>query len=100
MAFQCINATEALIAMIVDDGSKSRKHRENIFTEDFGVMGCYTGPHESLQSMTCCDYVGAFITAGDTDPVNEKMDYFLRESVDFDKANMPMPSQDEIRSWK
>ena len=42
--------------------------------------------------MTCCDYTGAFITDDQPDPVNEKMDVFLRESVDFDKGNIPMPS--------
>ena len=48
MAFQCINAQEVLVAMIVDDGSKSRSHRANVFNKEFGVMGCYTGHHDAL----------------------------------------------------
>jgi len=86
--------------MIVDDGSKTRLHRENVFSEEFGVMGCFTGNHEALTTMTCCDFAGAFITEGEPDPVTEKMDVFLHESVDFDKADIKMPTQGEIRSWK
>jgi len=61
MTFDTANAEEVLISLVVDDGSKSRSHRNNLFKEEFGVMGCYSGTHTDFRVMTCIDYAGAFV---------------------------------------
>lgn len=43
LSFHCIEAKEILISLLVDDGSKSRGHRNNILNSDFNYMGCFTG---------------------------------------------------------
>ena len=85
MAFDCINAEEVIISLIVDDGSKSKSHREMLFKDEFGVMGSYSGTHSEFRVMTCIDYAGAFIQDGGPNPIKEAMDDFLKEEVDFDK---------------
>ena len=46
LLYQCITAEEVLTSMIVDDGSKNRLNRTNLFNPEFGVIGSFTGPHE------------------------------------------------------
>jgi len=89
MTFDTINAEEVIIELIVDDGSKNKSHREMLFKDDFGVMGCYSGNHSDFRVMSCIDYAGAFVQQGGPDPIKEAMDVFLREEVDFDKQ-MPI----------
>lgn len=85
MTFDTINAEEVLISLIVDDGTKSRSHRNNLFKDEFGVMGCYSGSHTDYRVMTCIDYAGAFVQEGGPNPIKEAMNGFLKEEVDFDK---------------
>jgi LCP family protein required for cell wall assembly len=47
-----------ILQLAIDDGVSSRGHRENIFSTDFTVMGCFTGPHKAYQSQTVIDYIG------------------------------------------
>lgn len=79
--------------MIVDDGVPNRGHRENIFNPDFRCLGSFTGHHKDFETMTCIDYAGSFVKAGDADPIEKQMDLFLKEEVEFD-----MPR--DVRSWK
>lgn len=94
LSFHCDDAKEVMIQLIVDDGVQNRGHRENIFNPEFTVMGCFSSDHKDFNSMTTLDYAGAFIVAGEPDPIERQMDEFLKEEVDF--PDMP----DNVRSWK
>ena len=48
LCFHCIDAKEVLLNLIIDDGSKSRGHRVNLFNPDFNFMGCNTGEHREF----------------------------------------------------
>ena len=93
LSFHCDDAKEVMIQLIVDDGVTNRGHRENIFNNEFRVIGCFTGDHKDFGSMTAIDYAGSFVAQGEPDPIEKQMDEFLKQDVDFD-----MP--DEVRSWK
>lgn len=93
LSFHCEEAKEVMIQLIVDDGVQNRGHRENILNAEFNVMGCFTDEHKDFNQMTCIDYAGAFVSAGEPDPIERQMDEFLKEEVEFD-----MP--DNVRSWK
>ena len=43
LSFNCINAKEVMLQMLVDDGSKSRGQRISIFKPDFNVMSSFSG---------------------------------------------------------
>lgn len=94
LSFHCEEAKEVMIQLIVDDGVTNRGHRENIFNPEFNVMGCCTGLHKDFNQMSCIDYAGAFVVTGQSDPIEQQMDIFLKEEVEFD--DMP----EGVRSWK
>ena len=81
--------------LLVDDGSKSRGQRKNIFKQEFNVMSCYTGNHADFDMMTCIDYAGAFVPKGEGDPIDKFMAEYLKEEVDF-----PEMQAGNVRSWK
>jgi uncharacterized protein YkwD len=60
-----------MINLLIDDGSKSRSHRLNIFNEKFNYIGCATGTHQKYGTMTCIDYAAGFVPAGEKDPIEE-----------------------------
>ena len=92
IAFACMDARETLCMLLIDDGSKTRGQRNNIFKPEFNHMSCFTGPHADCETMTCIDYAGAFTPLGE-DPIQNFMAEFLKEEVDFE-----MPA--DVRSWK
>ena len=94
LSFHCDEAKEVLLQLIIDDGVPNRGHRENIFNAEFNVMGSFSGQHKEFNSMTCIDYAGSFVPAGEPDPIERQMDQFLKEDVEF--PDMP----GDVRSWK
>lgn len=93
MSFNCINAKEVMMQLLVDDGSKSRGQRLSIFNDNFNIMSCFTGPHLDFESMTTINYSGQFVQHGEEDPIDTFMTEFLRQEVEF---NMPQG----VKSWK
>jgi uncharacterized protein YkwD len=71
LSFNCETAEEVLMQMIIDDGITDRGHRTNIFNPEFKIMGCFSGPHSDLDTMTCMDFVGGFVKHGDDDPIDK-----------------------------
>lgn len=84
LAFHCDDAEEVLQQLIIDDGVHERGHRENIFNKEFKVFGCYSGPHRDFEQMCCMDFAGGIVKTGDKDPIEEQMQLFLKENVEFD----------------
>ena len=79
--------------MLIDDGSKSRGQRNNIFKAEFNHISCFTGPHVDLKTVSCINYAGAFTALGAEDPIQAIMKAFLKEEVEFE-----MPPN--VRTWK
>ena len=83
LAFQVEDAKEVLLQLLIDDGSKTKGQRNNIFKSEFNVMGCYTGPHADFYNCVCLDYAGGFTESDADDPIEAFMAQFLKEEVDF-----------------
>jgi len=49
-----------LIGMIIDDGTANRGHRENLFAEDFRVIGIATGTRANKSSFVVVTFAGGF----------------------------------------
>lgn len=60
------SAREIVLALIVDDGLKGRKHRKNIFSPDFGYAGAAYGPHARYRSVCSIEFAGGFLERGST----------------------------------
>jgi len=94
LSFGCADPKEVMLMLIIDDGSRSRGHRSNIFSKEFNYMGCYNGLHKDAGSMCVINYAAGFFGKGETDPIEAQIDDFLKEEVKFD--NMPR----DVLSWK
>jgi uncharacterized protein YkwD len=58
------DARGIVIALIVDDGERSRGHRKNIFSPAFHFTGIACGPHASFGKMCVIDFAGSFVEGG------------------------------------
>lgn len=51
---------EAILSLAIDDGVKSRGHRENMFNPDFYYTGCGTDMHAAFRITTVTTFTGMF----------------------------------------
>jgi uncharacterized protein YkwD len=58
------SARDIVIALIVDDGLRSRKHRENIFSTNFSVAGAASGPHAQYRTICSMAFAGGYSERG------------------------------------
>lgn len=68
-------ARETVIALIVDDGLRSRKHRHNIFNPSFNYSGAAVGPHAQYHTICSIEFAGGYVERG---PVAEAAATALR----------------------
>ena len=54
------SAREIVIALIIDDGLRSRKHRDNIFNPNFNYAGAATGPHAQYRTVASMSFAGGY----------------------------------------
>ena len=47
--------------MIIDDGYKGREHRNNIFNEDFKLIGIAKYNHEDLDNVISMEFAGGLV---------------------------------------
>ncbi|MFN2477218.1 MAG: CAP domain-containing protein [Chthoniobacterales bacterium] len=59
-------ARETVIALIVDDGLGSRKHRKNIFSPSFAFAGAAIGQHAQYHTICSIEFAGDYVEAGQT----------------------------------
>jgi uncharacterized protein YkwD len=57
-------ARETVIALIVDDGLRSRKHRANIFSPKFGYAGAAIGSHAQYRTICSIEFAGGYVEQG------------------------------------
>jgi len=53
-------AREVVVALIVDDGTRSRGHRKNIFNSKFNYAGAAFGPHARYRTVCTIDFAGGY----------------------------------------
>ena len=58
------NAREIVLALIVDDGLRSRKHRKTIFNPDFHFAGAAAGPHPRYGTVCSIDFAAGYVERG------------------------------------
>jgi uncharacterized protein YkwD len=58
------SAREIVIALIIDDGLRSRKHRANIFNPAFGYAGAAMGPHAQYRTICSIEFAGGYVERG------------------------------------
>lgn len=51
---------DRVLALIIDDGIPSRRHRKNIFNPIFRMIGIACGPHAKFSSMCVMDVAGGY----------------------------------------
>lgn len=56
-------AREIVMALIIDDGLGSRKHRKNIFSSNFNYAGAAVGPHAAYHTICSIDFAGGYLEA-------------------------------------
>jgi Cysteine-rich secretory protein family len=54
-------ARDVVIALILDDGLRSRKHRKNIFNPAFNYAGAVIGPHARYGTVCSIDFAGDYV---------------------------------------
>jgi uncharacterized protein YkwD len=54
-------AREIVIALLIDDGIRGRKHRENIFNPAFNYAGAAVGSHATYRTICSIEFAGAYI---------------------------------------
>jgi uncharacterized protein YkwD len=59
-------AREIVMALIIDDGLRSRKHRANIFNPSFNYAGAAVGPHAIYRTICSIEFAGGYVENGET----------------------------------
>ncbi len=59
-------ARDVVIALIIDDGLRGRKHRKNIFNPTFNYAGAAAGSHARNGTVCSIDFAGGYIERGET----------------------------------
>lgn len=59
------SARDIVLALIIDDGLRGRKHRKNIFNPAFTVTGAASGAHARYRSVCSIEFAGSFAERGE-----------------------------------
>ena len=67
------------MSLLIDDGSKDKHQRKNLFSEDYNHLGIAVGGHKKFQICTVLNY------ARDLFPLKTKPP--LKESINYENIN-------------
>jgi uncharacterized protein YkwD len=59
-------ARDVVLALIIDDGLPTRKHRHNIFNPNFNFAGAAFGRHARFGTVCSMDFAGTYIERGES----------------------------------
>jgi uncharacterized protein YkwD len=59
------SARDVVLALIIDDGLPTRKHRKNIFNPDYNFAGAAFGRHARFGAMCSMDFAGGYAERGE-----------------------------------
>ncbi len=59
------SARDIVLALIIDEGLRGRKHRKNIFNPAFNVAGAAYGGHARYRSVCSIEFAGSFAERGE-----------------------------------
>lgn len=62
------SARDVVLAMIIDDGLRDRKHRKNIFNSGFNFAGAAFGRHARFGTVCSMDFAGGYAERGESSP--------------------------------
>lgn len=62
------SARDVVLAMIIDDGLRDRKHRKNIFNPSFNFAGAAFGSHARFGTVCSMDFAGGYAERGESSP--------------------------------
>ena len=60
-------AREIVMALIIDDGLRSRKHRANIFSRNFNYAGAAVGSHATYRTICSIEFAGGYVERGQSE---------------------------------
>jgi hypothetical protein len=69
VAYGKFSARDVVLALIIDDGLRARKHRKNIFNPIFNYAGVAYGPHAKFGSVCTIDFAGGYVEHNERDLV-------------------------------
>ncbi len=58
------SAREIVVALIIDDGQRARKHRKNIFNPAFNIAGAAIGSHARYRTVWSIEFAGGYAEGG------------------------------------
>lgn len=79
-------AIDILVQMLVDDGLKTRNHRKNCFSLNFGMFGVSCGMHKDYDTVCVIDFFGDDDHEDGIQYVNNKT-LITDEETDYEKLN-------------
>ncbi len=65
IAYGKSTARDVVIALIVDDGLRERKHRKNIFSSKFAYAGAAFSTHAKYGAVCSIEFAGAYAEQGE-----------------------------------
>lgn len=63
IAYGKSTARGIVLALIIDDGLRGRKHRKNIFNSAFNYAGAAVGPHARYRTVCSIDFAAGYVEA-------------------------------------
>ena len=73
-------ANNIIMSLLIDDGSKDKHQRLNLFSEDYNYVGIACGAHKKYQMCTVLNYAKDLFPLGTEPPTKKDINYNLNAS--------------------
>lgn len=75
ISYRAGSGMETVLRLVVDDGVKSRGHRDNIFNDNFKLMGVGLHSHPTWDNCVVLDYAGGITSKKSSKKKEENKSY-------------------------